>query len=439
MFNITKILLLGLVIRVFLALVFHGSFDVDNAYYFADLLLCGKNIYVNSSYNYTPVWSLFLYLINSIHFFSGIPFYFLIKIPAIIADLIIIYFVFRLTFLLTKNNITSTLASLVYALNPVSLIITSLHGQFDSIPLAFILASIYYLIISNQNIILSAVSIGTAIAFKSWPVVFLPLILYQLREQKKRMFKILIWSVLISFISLFPYLLITPQAVIENVFMYRGTRDFGISQILFFLRNNHLYEDFVDSYFSNSIIIAVILLIISYLIYTKKKFSLLKGIIITFLFFYIFSASLGAQYLVWIIPFLVIDNLKWAIFYSLVSALALFTSYLDHQSKALLIHPSLKINLFKYYLPFGIILSLWWLSNIGMLLFYLFGKSPNKLTSFILKIKVSPISLNVSNLSHLFIYLFIIISLISGFLLFLPKTSMCEDKNLEYYTSLSFK
>lgn len=439
-----KIIIIGLIIRIFLSVIFHGSFDVDNAHYFADLLACGKNIYLYSSYNYTPFWSFFVYLIDIVHYFSNLPFYFLIKIPSIIADLFIIHFISKLVYLLTKDNKASISASLAYATNPVSLIITSLHGQFDSIPLAFILASIYYLIISKQNkynITASGLFIGTAISLKSWPIIFLPLILFQLRKRKEAIVKVLFLSILVPFISLFPYLLITNAAVVRNVFLYRGTRDFGISVVLFFLRNKQLFTNLVNFYFSNSVLFTLIALIISYLIYLKKKISLLKGIIITLFFFYVVSANIAAQYLLWVVPFLIVDNLKLAIFYTFTALFALFTSYLDYRSKALLIHPLLNINLFGYYLPFGLILFLWWSVNILILLFYLSNKFPKK--------RLMPISSNLIRKNGLrskiptvkpwIFYLLIITSFMGGLLSFFPKTLLCENKELDYYTNISFE
>src|SRR3989338_3832899 len=80
---------------------------------------------------------------------------------------------------LSKKNLQT---ALIYALNPISIIVGNIHGQMESIPLFFFLTGIYFFL--KSKIIRSILSLSLAIYTKPWPALFIiPLV----KKSKKKL------------------------------------------------------------------------------------------------------------------------------------------------------------------------------------------------------------------------------------------------------------
>ena len=69
------------------------------------------------------------------------------------------------------------LLGLLYAVNPLPVLVTSYHGQFEEIPLLFIVLALFLLAgerQANWAVAASALLLGVAVAYKTWPLLFLP-------------------------------------------------------------------------------------------------------------------------------------------------------------------------------------------------------------------------------------------------------------------------
>lgn len=103
-----------------------------------------------------------IFFLEKIEFLAG-----LMKIPGIAADLGIAY----LVFLMTKKN--RFIAASLILFNPVFIYNSSLWGQIDSIPIFFVLFSVYLLLYSKRGVI-STVLFTLALLIKPTALVFLP-------------------------------------------------------------------------------------------------------------------------------------------------------------------------------------------------------------------------------------------------------------------------
>lgn len=139
----------------------------DVARYFrttAELLLQGKDPVHDMS---GRQWN-FLELMPAIHALelrSGLPWVYAVKIAPILADLVLVALVARFA---TRDGRTRAFQ---YAVNPLSLLVASLHGQVEPVALALALGGI--LLIKNGRLVLGGVLLGAAVAAKTWPVVIL--------------------------------------------------------------------------------------------------------------------------------------------------------------------------------------------------------------------------------------------------------------------------
>lgn len=363
-----SVIVIGTLLRLILAFTFYGSIDVDNAYYFTKMVNSGQNVYQTTSYNYTPLWLIFLLFARFLSERGGIPFYFIIKLYAIIADVTISI----LLFAIARNRVNyspkySALIATLYAFSPISLLITSLHGQFDSIPLAFILAS-YLAISAKQQILqLSALLLSLAISFKIWPILLLPLFALKVQGNLIKKITFAMGTTIVAFLPLLPYLISKPWIVAKKVFFYFGTADFGLPVFFEFFTKNAIvpFSTIVALLEAKNLLIGRLILFasvaITLIISYKKRFPFFKVATLIFLTIYVFSIRISAQYLLWIIPFALLTRDKMIHIYSISAALALLANYQGHHSRAIELISRINFTtLPTVHLPFGVTIFLWW-------------------------------------------------------------------------------
>ena len=103
--------------------------------------------------------------IHALEIRSGLPWVYAVKIAPILADLVLIWLVARFAGNNSRNR------ALQYALNPLSLLVVSLHGQVEPVALALALTGI--LLIRKGRPVFGGLLLGAAVAAKTWPVVIL--------------------------------------------------------------------------------------------------------------------------------------------------------------------------------------------------------------------------------------------------------------------------
>jgi hypothetical protein len=96
---------------------------------------------------------------------TGLAWVYAVKIAPIAADLVLVWIVARLA---GRDGRTRALQ---YAVNPLSLLVVSLHGQVEPVALALALGGI--LLLRKERPVLAGVLLGAAVAAKTWPVVIL--------------------------------------------------------------------------------------------------------------------------------------------------------------------------------------------------------------------------------------------------------------------------
>lgn len=367
-------LFVALALRLFLAFTYYGSIDVDNALYVTDQFFKGLNVYETTSYNHTPIWLIFLIIARLISSLFNIPFYGVYKIYAIIADILIGILIFKISYYQLKLNYKiSVVNSFLYLFSPVSIIISSLHGQFDSIPLVFLLGAYILLYDKKPKEVLSAILLGIAIAFKTWPIFFLPLYLLNKKIEQTRKLKYSVIVLFVFILPLVPYLFKSLKDTLGNIFLYFGTADFGLAVIFqyFIINKIEPISNIVNLIYSHkglpATLILLVILIFTYTTIKNKKFNFNRSAVFTVVCIYSFSFKLGAQYLLWIIPFLILSKYyKFYVIYTIATITILILNYQGSGSRAL--YPMFKFfTVPKITFPWGISVLIWWILCI---LFY---------------------------------------------------------------------
>jgi hypothetical protein len=114
--------------------------------------------------------------VHALELKSGLPWVVAVKIAPIAADLVLVWIVSRLA------GAEGRTRALQYAVNPLSLLVVSLHGQVEPVALALALGGI--LLLRRERPVLAGVLLGAAVAAKTWPVVILVAVL-PLREPRR--------------------------------------------------------------------------------------------------------------------------------------------------------------------------------------------------------------------------------------------------------------
>jgi hypothetical protein len=158
------------------------QYDLDSYRAVAAAVLSHRDVYdLTGRYPYLP---LHLHVFAAAAWLAGklgLPFLLLVKAPAIAADVAITVLVGRTAAAMGRRSDAAALA-MVFALNPVSVLVTGYHGQFDAIPTAFVFTA-WYVIAFERGwwaAPASALLFGLAVADKTWPALLTPVLLWRL-------------------------------------------------------------------------------------------------------------------------------------------------------------------------------------------------------------------------------------------------------------------
>ncbi|GIW64859.1 MAG: hypothetical protein KatS3mg092_0792 [Patescibacteria group bacterium] len=290
------ILILGFFLRLLTIFVFKNidNYDIQSYYLVGKSIFEGIKIYPDIAKLHHPYLPFFLY----IEYFA----YIIGKNKLIIS--IIIRFVntffdignIYLIYLLSK----SYKKAFLYAINPISILIFCLHGQFDAIPIFFLLLTIYFLQTKKQFI--SMIFYSLAILIKTWPILFMFLFLKRL---KNRIYIFL--ALLFPVISILVFSILFKNSfinILKTILGYQSVWGvWGWSILLQTLR------------FRYQKIMIFLFLIVFYLIsYLKNNKDIKKEILFLLIIFIIFSPTFSIQYFSWIIPFFILNFKRQYIF-----------------------------------------------------------------------------------------------------------------------------
>lgn len=322
--TVGMIIFLSISARIIPAFLIFGTEDVSSWYFAKSILEQGQNPY---SQNYLFNWPPFILYPMSrlvdLSFALNIPYHGLIKIPAIICDAAIAVMIYKIFLNMGFGGKKAALSSLLYALNPVSIIITAVHGNYVSLTLFFLFAAAYLLYFNRgtSGTVYSALAFGVAIASKTWPLLFLPLFLQNIKSRgKKALFLLLcVSAVLILLLPLY----LADKKVFANAFLnYRGIIGWWGFTGIFQIWPSEFSYFFLAFYRNYGIFILGAALLSLYLFKTREM-DMFDGFVPAILVSLFFMAGFGPQYLAWILPFLIVARNK--MFYPFtVLAFALF-------------------------------------------------------------------------------------------------------------------
>jgi uncharacterized membrane protein len=317
----------AILVRLVPAVLAYGTSDVMTWELLGRLFLSGENFYATQLHNWPALWIYFCAAAVMAHDATGLPFFTLIKLAPIAADACIAVLLYLFALRQRREPDRAARLGLTYALNPVSILITGYHGQFDSLMLAPTVLSWYVLdsqiSINRSRLIAAGLLLGLGIWFKPIPLLLLPVLLPRLSVWRDRcLFAVL--AIAPATLGTLPYFARWPEDVAANFLGYSswfGQWGYSVAWMLieyvssgtipFWLPDpDYVSEPLRLMFLAGRWVLLAALAGAWWLIY-RRRMDLLRGIVATFAVFYFATSGFGLQYLLWIVPFAVARRDRW--------------------------------------------------------------------------------------------------------------------------------
>ncbi len=301
-------------------------YDVASFRIVADAVLARAEVY-QASLGRHPYLPFQMYVIGAALWASNalsIPFVVMVKLPAVLADVGVTAVIYQSCRRWEKPVQAAAFWALLYALNPISILVSAYHGQFDAIPVLLLLLAWYFWHF-EKRVVKSAVALGFAILNKTWPIVFLPVVLIRLRHSRPRLIYTAI-ALLIPITFTVAYLLafdVSPT-VMRRPLTHTGVNGYwGLSAVIAVVNKilgglEGVYTTLLDMRRWLILFAGVAALWITR---RQRSIDALTSIILSV---FAVSVGMGIQWLLWVVPFALLAGdhrgLRW---YSLTGSLFL--------------------------------------------------------------------------------------------------------------------
>ncbi|MCA1598814.1 MAG: glycosyltransferase 87 family protein [Chloroflexi bacterium] len=302
------VLILGLALRAVLVPLTHGPdfvvWDLASRY-----TLAGVNIYRDhppypgGPYTYFP---LFLYLelpFQWLALHGGAPFVVLGKLPIIAGDLLTGAL---LAHILARRGCRDAVVALgvaLYVLNPLVLYNGAFYGRFDTLCAGLLLLA---LLVHDANAFRMRhwafpLLYALAVATKTYPIFLLPWLLTREPWGRRRLLLALV--AVLGGLSL-PYLLTSPARFVADVLLYNANKLPGhLSWQVLLLGVLPPLAARVVSYLLLALLVAAL--------YSYRRLDLWTYATVAILLFILLSKVVIEQYLLWPLPFLIVDTVRY--------------------------------------------------------------------------------------------------------------------------------
>jgi hypothetical protein len=321
------ILLVALAIRFGMSLVQDGgTYDIFYAYrVVGNQLRLGGDIFTgtgNGLSNYPPLiywqWALSAAMVP-----TGNPhlFAFIVRLPYWVCDAAVA----PILMVLIQGR-WRVRAAWIYALNPITIAVATLHGQFDVMPALALLLAVAWLGTRPRA---AAFALGVGVALKTWPAYFLPVFLGWLKRGR--------WPFLLR-VAAVPALVFAVYAVFHPDHIVHGVlavllyvphrQGFGTSRFFPASWGSAIVP------FTNVLLLALVCWI-AYQCSKRDDVKLADAVVLAIVLVLGFSASVSDQYLVW--PFgilLLAGRLRMAALLALILTPATLVVVLDINGSA---------------------------------------------------------------------------------------------------------
>jgi len=306
--SLKNILFLAFVVRVLLIPFFNDDFNFWAFRVFTSYFMQGFNpwtivyrdptLYWINPWRYPSPFLVFTVPAQFIytHVENEIIFLYLIKMPLVVADLITVFFLHKTVMNLSGDVKKAGKLALLYAFNPITLLVSAIWGITDPIPVMFTVASLYFFLnaISTTGLAISALFLGWGIAFKLYPIFILPAFVAKMKRFKEAIIFVIFACLPLTVFSA-PFLLWDSESYIKIMLTHHAE---GVHPLfpIFFLNNLPIAQ-----------FLFLFSIMILFIVACLKNTSIIVNVTLSFLVLYLALGGLfPTNYFLWIIPFTIL-------------------------------------------------------------------------------------------------------------------------------------
>lgn len=182
--SILSALLLALVIRLLLLPWFSDSLNFYGYKLTTSFLQQGRDPWLGiasdpalaqlNPWGYPPPFLLVTSIASWLSIGNGYVFGLLIRLPGVSADLLTGLFLFRIGLATGVSERNSRVMAFAYLFNPFVILVSSIWGTIDPLPVMFVTIALFYMLRNRRSPNLAALMFGLGIAFKLYPIIFVP-------------------------------------------------------------------------------------------------------------------------------------------------------------------------------------------------------------------------------------------------------------------------
>lgn len=387
------IVLTGLLIRIGVAAAFPmgWEFDLESYRIIGELLLSGENPYLvdPDRYPYFPGWMVVEAAIVWVTEHTPAPFWLIARTPQIIADVTLILVIHRiLNSGFTGATLSPNVGAAIHAYNPAAIAIIAGHGQFDSVPILFLVLAIALLY--RNTPVKSALVLGVGILLKPVPMLLGPLFLAHLEDWDTRLRYLIVAAAPTALFSI-PFIIWDAKAYFSTTLGSSGCCWVGwVTGLMYTREMLGLFgvqiprpPMFLITRVMKYLFIGLVFVGAWRYARNKSRTTMWSAVTAVLLLFYIVN-PLASQYLYWTMPLILLVEIP--IWYRGLHIAAAFSTVSLRYSTwfAVSRSPESIIDYVVHSLFFGSVIIFWLVSLLGIILLFnisiLYDRLPKRLT-----------------------------------------------------------
>ena len=256
---------------------------------------------------------------------------FLVRLPCIIADFLAVLLLLRFR---NKLGTLPIWALVLFALSPVSFMVTGFHGNVDPIMVCLLLVAAYFCV--EEHSILSAIFLALACAIKIIPLLLVPVFCFWWFGRGRKEGVRFAMTFALSCLAVWsPALIGSPSYFVRNVLGYQSfPGGWGITYWLTTILAALDYDvspqalnRFMPLLFVLKMIVVASSVALAWFRRGQSGSGFLKTIALVWTAFAIFAPGFVPYYLVWLAPFVLFYSVNWYVVFTIATGIYLFAYY----------------------------------------------------------------------------------------------------------------
>ena len=372
------VLLIALVVRLIpAALLPRGAeYDIDSFRRVAETLLKGGAVYdsplVAGRHPYLPFQLYFIWGAGYISSVSSLPFVFMVKLVPILADAALAVLIFKVALNSGKALASAFGLALLYALNPVAILVSAYHGQFDGETVLLLVLAWYFWHFGNKDprrLALSALILGLAILNKSWPALFLPIVFLRLESSKQRVVYVLI-ALATPVVLTLVYVVVFHEnlhPLLHRALTHAGVPGWwgasALASLMWRLTGTGQEISSWLAHYGRWLV----LMGITYVYWLTRRQRAVDAMLTLLVIVYVLTSGYGLQWTLWVVPFAILaGDLRRLDLYTAAALLYMLPAYYGYHFEPLLLRwlssEQMSVVLIVCAIPVWL-LCVWWASG----------------------------------------------------------------------------